>query len=248
MKTKLKLFVVMSVVFAFSVSASAAKWEIDLEAGAVLPGYNDVRIPNETGTLFSLADDLSIDSKEFFRGRLSVTFSERHTISLLVAPLTLDAAGVLPKDVNFQGVLFPAGNDAEGVYRFDSYRLTYRYTLVQNEDLSFGIGFTAKIRDAEITLKGAGLESQKLNTGFVPLLNLHLVWHWSEHLGLLAEADALASGYGRAEDVGIFLMYKFSDNMRLKAGYRLVEGGADVDEVYNFAFLSYLAAGLQINF
>ena len=31
---------------------------LDIEGGGVLSGYNDVRIPGSTGTLFSLVDDL----------------------------------------------------------------------------------------------------------------------------------------------------------------------------------------------
>ena len=36
--------------------------------------------------------------------------------------------------------------------------------------------------------------------------------------------------------------------MIFKAGYRFVEGGADVEEVYNFAFISYFGAGVVIEF
>jgi hypothetical protein len=33
----------------------------------------------------------------------------------------------------------------------------------------------------------------------------------------------------------------------LKAGYRLLEGGADNDEVYNFALINYAAFGFLID-
>jgi hypothetical protein len=36
--------------------------------------------------------------------------------------------------------------------------------------------------------------------------------------------------------------------MAFKAGYRLLEGGADVDEVYNFALLHYISGGILITF
>jgi len=35
------------------------RWRIDFETGAAVSGYNDVRIPGDTGTKFSLTDDLS---------------------------------------------------------------------------------------------------------------------------------------------------------------------------------------------
>ena len=33
----------------------------------------------------------------------------------------------------------------------------------------------------------------------------------------------------------------------LKGGYRVLEGGADVDDVYSFALLHYIAFGLQLD-
>jgi len=55
-----------------------------------------------------------------------------------------------------------------------------------------------------------------------------------EDFGLLIEGDALAAKQGRAEDVLIAATYEFSDHFVSRAGYRMLEGGADNDEVYNF--------------
>lgn len=35
--------------------------DLDIESGAVFSGYNDVRIPGDTGTLFSLSEELEAD-------------------------------------------------------------------------------------------------------------------------------------------------------------------------------------------
>lgn len=53
------------------------------------------------------------------------------------------------------------------------------------------------------------------------------------------DADALAGGPGRAVDASLKLTYDLNENWGLRAGYRTVEGGADVDSVYNFAWLNY---------
>ncbi len=37
-------------------------------------------------------------------------------------------------------------------------------------------------------------------------------------------------------DLALKLGYDLNDRWRLTGGYRMVEGGADVDEVYNFAW------------
>jgi hypothetical protein len=214
----------------------------------VFSGYNEARIPNVGGTLVSLSEDLSIAAKAYYRLRLSYAISRRHELSLLYAPLTLKATGTLPAAVNFTGVLFSQGADVDGIYTFNSYRLTYRYRLVDRARLRLDIGFTAKIRDAEIALEAPGLAASKTNVGFVPLLHLRLAWEWGARLGLLLEADAAAAKQGRAEDVLLALNWRLSPRAQLRFGYRFVEGGADVDEVYNFAWIHYIAAGLAFSY
>jgi len=135
-----------------------------------------------------------------------------------------------------------------GVYRFDSYRLTYRYSFVRNETIELAGGLTGKIRDAEISLYGAET-ARKTNTGFVPLLNFHLEWRpTGGSFGLLLDGDALAAPQGRAEDILLAATWAANDQMVLRIGYRMVEGGADNDEVYNFAWLHYAVAGVDLRF
>jgi hypothetical protein len=250
MKIKSIILIVSVLVFLSFINPNIfcdVKWEFDIESGLVLPGYNDIQIPKSTGTLFSLSDDLSIDSKAYIRARLSYIIDHRSVISVLYAPLSLNAQGILPSDINFEGVTFPINTSVNALYMFNSYRLTYRYMIIKSDDINFGIGLTAKIRDAEISITSNELNSVKANVGFVPLINLYFEWKFSDKIGLLAEADAAAAKQGRAEDVLISIFYKFNENIKVKFGYRFVEGGADVEEVYSFAMINYLAAGIIIS-
>ena len=148
----------------------------------------------------------------------------------------------------FEGVVFDANTQLSGTYKFNSYRLTYRYNIIHKPRLEFGLGFTAKIRDAKIALSSVGQTSEKDNVGFVPIINFRLLWKIDEDLGLLLEGDALAAPQGRAEDVSIAATYKLSDKLGIRAGYRILEGGADNDEVYNFALFHYALAGISYTF
>lgn len=229
--------------------ASDGNWFVDIEGGLITPGYNDVQIPNnETGTRFSLKNDLDIKQKAYYRLRLTYRLGEKHALSLLYAPLSLNASGILESPVNFEGVQFDRGSSVNALYRFNSYRLTYRYQLVSKPKLNLWIGFTAKIRDAEIKLETDTRESSKTNVGFVPLLHVYLEWKWGKRLGFLFEADALAAKQGRAEDLAAAIFYNLGRNVKLKFGYRFVEGGANVDEVYNFAMINYFYGGLIFSF
>ncbi len=226
----LSLFILF-VVFSGLLNFTSAQVAVELESGALFSGYNDVKIPGDTGTKFSLSKDLEAEVTPFVRARLDYTFNSRHTLSLLYAPLTIKSSGQVGKYINFAGSLFPANEPVDALYRFNSYRLTYRYRIYHSEKMDFGLGFTGKIRDAEIRLSNARLESKKDNVGFVPILNFYFYRKIQNRLGFLFEGDALAAPQGRAEDVFAGLNYHLSDRMSLKAGYRILEGGADNDEV-----------------
>jgi hypothetical protein len=225
-----------------------AQTVIDFETGSVFTGYNDVRIPGDKGTLFSLKNDLKAKTKIFYRLRASYTFNSRHTISLLYAPLETQSEGVAAKDIFFEGEVFPSNSQLKGTYKFNSYRITYRYDIVQKPRIIFGLGFTAKIRDAGISLSSAGITAEKTNVGFVPIINFRLSWKIDDQFGLLLDGDALAAPQGRAEDVLIAATYKFSDNFGIRAGYRILEGGANNDKVYNFALFHYASVGISYTF
>ncbi|HQG56640.1 MAG TPA: hypothetical protein PK496_06500 [Bacteroidales bacterium] len=242
-KVKIVLIISVFVVYSFLSNASA-QTGIDIETGLVFTGYNDVRIPGNTGTFFSLSDDLSAKEKIFYRIRINHSFGNRHDISVLYAPLTIVSSGIFTDNVIFEGVLFQSGRDVEADYKFNSYRLTYRYDIIKRDKLEFGIGFTAKIRDAKIALRSGGIESIKTNVGFVPILNFRLLWNVKDNLGVLLYGDALAAPQGRAEDVLLALQYKVNEKVTLKGGYRILEGGADNDEVYSFALFNYAVLGV----
>lgn len=249
MKKKLffPVFIVLLNITLF-VQKGEAQISLDLESGYVTTGYNDVRIPGDQGTLFSLNEELKAEGKIFYRLRVNYNINSRNIISVLYAPLTLKSQGSVSQDILFEDVLFPANSDIDATYKFNSYRLTYRYELVQKPKFNFGIGFTAKIRDAKIALASGDEQSEKVNVGFVPIINFRLSWNPVEKIGILFEGDALAAPQGRAEDVLLALTYKVSDKIGIKAGYRILEGGADNDEVYTFSLFNYAAAGLFIRF
>ncbi|HNR90218.1 MAG TPA: hypothetical protein PKM65_17915 [Spirochaetota bacterium] len=235
-----------SITLAAYSTPALAQYHIDLEGGYVDTGYNDIRIPAKGGTRFSLTQDLEAQPTYFYRGRAGYTFSDRHTVSFLAAPLRVVSLGTLRKDVRFGYIVFREGEYVETTFRFDSYRATYRYDFFTNESWRIGAGFTAKIRDASIKMESADLIAEEKNTGFVPILNFNIEWKFAGPFSLLVNGDALASPYGRAEDVFAGFLYQASKNVIVKLGYRILEGGADNKTVYTFSQFNYAAAGVVI--
>lgn len=250
------LFLLALACFLIGSIPGVAQFSVDVEGGVALPAYNDIRVPRDGGDDISFTEDLQRSVGVAVRARLSYTIAERHTISALVAPLEFSSSGTLDRPVRFNGETFPAGVPLEGEYTFNSYRLTYRYTFINDSSFQLGLGLTGKVRDASITiatpidtLPGEQRRiSTKTNFGFVPLVNVNAVWRAIDRGGLLLDADALVGPVGRAEDAQLAFWYDVAPNTRLRLGYRILEGGADVDEVYNFTLINYAMLGVTVTF
>ncbi|MCF0065732.1 hypothetical protein MUK70_23605 [Dyadobacter chenwenxiniae] len=224
-----------------------AQFRLDLESGVVFgTNYNKVRIPNVGGTQVNLANDLSIDPKIFYRIRGTYTIAKRHNISALYAPLSVKYHGTFDKNVNFNGISYAAGQPLEVFYKFNSYRLTYRYDFVAKTRWRVGLGLTAKIRDADVRFKNESNDTHFDNVGFVPLVNFYASYKPSYRWSVILEGDALAAKQGRAEDIFVGAAYQVNPKFGIKAGYRVVEGGADSDEVYNFNWINYASVGVLL--
>jgi hypothetical protein len=223
---------------------------LDLESGAALPGYNDVRIPSSTGTLFSLKNDIKSNGTFFYRIKTGFEFLERHNVFILFAPLTLKGESILQKNITYQDKTYLTGSLVHSSYTFNSYRLSYAYKLFNTDTFKFALGFSAKIRDAEISLSDSSQSSSRSNIGVVPLIHLDLQYFIVPgQFSLQLAGDGLAAPQGRAEDFMAVLNYYFNPNFSMRIGYRLLEGGSDGGgSVYNFTMIHYLILGAQYQF
>lgn len=222
---------------------------VDLEGGAAFTGYNIVSIPAGTGSLISLKDQIVSDPAMALRIRLGYTIADRHTVSVLIAPLTVHGSGILKENITYQGKTFLQGTAVESIYRFDSYRLTYRYSFIKTDTLNVAAGITGKIRSADIAIMSDTGYAHRTDLGVVPLLSFALRWDFLEPFSLLVDTDALVTPFGRAEDALVALQYSPNDTVTYRLGYRILEGGADGGgKVYTFSLFNYVTAGITVSF
>lgn len=231
-----------------SANIALAQFTIDVEADFIagIP-YNKVRIPAKGGTQFDLANDLSVSTRVTGRIRVSYAIKDRHVVSLLFAPLTIRSSGITGKDIVFSGRDFSGDDRLDAKYKFNSYRLTYRYMITRNEKINFGLGLTGKIREANIVLSQGSVSADFPDLGFVPLINFYFSIRASDKIQLILEGDALASGQGRAEDIFAGVAYDVTERIAIKGGYRILEGGADVERNYNFSWFNYIPVGIILS-
>lgn len=231
-------------IFSYASVGFAKGLSVEVELGSAWQARNDVRIPNDGGDRFSLKDVIGTEAQGYGRLSFNYDFDDRHGLRLVYAPLKISEVGELGDAVSFADENFNAG-PVEALYQFDASRLTYRYTLSERERSRLRVGFTALVRDAEVRLTQDGTTARDTNVGVVPLLHLAGAYNLSDFWSLTFDLDALAAPQGRAFDLGLRAEYALSERWGLMLGYRTLEGGADNDTVYNFAWFNQLFMGVR---
>lgn len=241
-----KLLIILTLTLGESWAAS--KWDLVLESGVAWQTRNDVQIPNSaSGTRFAL-DEADSGPFWFYRTEIFYRPAKNHGFRALYAPFEIQVQNTPASSITFDGTTFNAGESTTYDYKFNSYRLTYFYAFRGHGDSQLNVGFTAKIRDADVRLtQGARTENYD-NVGFVPLFYFEyqevISGNWLFHLSF----DGLAGGPGRAFDVSLKLRRKFADWGFASIGTRFLEGGADNDKVYSFSLINYALVDLGLKF
>lgn len=219
--------------------SNAKSFYLELEAGPVWQSMNDVQIPGDSGTEFSFKDLTGAGPSAYGRFTLGWNILERHGLRLVAAPLRVNGSGTFDQPVSFAGKTFAADTATEGNYKFDTYRLTYRYRFLNKAAWRLRAGGTLLLRDAEIELEQNGTKASDSNVGVVPLLSVAADWIFADRWSAMVDFEGLAGGPGRAFDVALKLQYDVTDRWYVAGGYRILEGGADNDTVYNFAWFNF---------
>jgi hypothetical protein len=220
---------------------------VTVESGAFFTGINDIRNGNN-GTLFSLKNDFQTPVSPFLRLRAGYLLDGKNHFSFLFAPLKIVETGTIENDILFDGINFKANKPIEAVYKFNSYRFTYNRRIISKDNFKFGLGLSLKIRDAGVSLKNRELLSENFSIGFAPLINLSVNWDISQKMGVDFFGEVISASKGRAIDLSLSGRYSFSKNLQGNIGYRLLEGGANGTNRYNFIQLHFIFASLNYSF
>ena len=221
---------------------------LTLEGGAAWQLRNTARVPNEApNTRFDI-DDITGDGP-YASGRVVLDWplSARHRLRFIVAPLSIDERGNSDQPIVFQDTQFAPG-PIEVKYRFDSYRASYRYVFADDARWTWSGGVTLNVRDAEIELRQDGVRRNRSDTGLVPLLAMEGEWRFAPGWYGLLDFEGLAAPQGRAFDAALKLGYDVTPNVTVAGGYRILDGGADNDDLYTFARFDSAVLGLTWRF
>jgi hypothetical protein len=226
----------------------AEQVDLRLEGGSVSSSRNDVRIPSDDGTRFDLRDLTGSGPDPYVRLYATYDFSDRQALRLTLAPLEVEGTGRLSRDVRFKDEVFTADVPVKGTYQFSTYRLTYRWLFHDRERWRWGAGAAALVRDADIALEQGGKRQSRDDLGLVPLAHLYGEYRFNDRASLILDVEGAWSPMGRAVDAGFMAEYDLDSGWYARAGYRTLEGGADNDDVYTFAWLHYAQAAIGYRF
>jgi hypothetical protein len=221
---------------------------LTVELGAAWQLRNTAQVENEPPNTRFKIDELTGDGP-FPAGRVVLDWplNEKHRLRFLIAPLGIDESGTASQPIVFRDTTFAPG-PIDVKYRFDSYRASYRYVFYERGPWTWSGGGTLNVRDAEIRLQQGDLIRVKKNTGIVPLLAVEGEWRFAPGWYGLLDFEGLAAPQGRAIDAALKLGYDFSPNITVAGGYRILDGGADNDELYTFARFDSAVLGLTWRF
>lgn len=229
-------------------ASPASALTLTVELGGAWQARNDARIDNEPPNTRFAIDEIT-GSGPYPAGRVALEWSlaERHRLRLLAAPLRVDDAGISDRRIVFRDTEFDAGR-LRAEYRFDSWRLGYRYVFHDSERWTWSGGATLNIRDAEIRLSQDGTSRSRSDTGFVPLLALVGEWRFAPGWRALLDFEGLGAPQGRAIDATLQAGYDLTPSLHLSGGYRVLDGGADTDDLYTFARFDFAVLALHWRF
>ncbi len=229
-------------------------YRLEIEGGGVWQSRNEARSPARAtdtapqGDLFSLKDLQGSGPEPYVRLSAGYTWNDKHQVHALYAPLTITGTGTSPDPISFQGATFGANAPIDAKYRFDSYRIGYRYKLYDDSLWQVWLGAVIKLRDANIALSQGAVSANRANTGPVPLLSLYARRDFGERWSFIVDAEGLAAPQGRALDAAFKIRHQFNERIGVSAGYRMLEGGADNKKVFTFAWLHYATVSLDFKF
>ena len=226
-----------------------AEVNLRLTVGASSQSKNVIQNPNtDTGTRFSLSDAIGEDPTIASRLEVNWDFKERHNLRIILAPLLITETVTFENSIQFAGESFNANQPLEAAYKFNSWRVGYHYTAIDNKRNTLQIGGTLKLRDAKIRLTQDNITSLDGGLGLVPLLYLAGKYRLNDKWTIGADVDGLVVSRGRAIDLGLTIDFAITDRWRIGADWRVLDGGVDSENAYNFVQFNTTAISVSAIF
>ncbi len=177
----------------------------------------------------------------FERINVGAVINDRHRVSFLYQPLEINTVVNLDPSANVKINDKAFDGTTELKYSFPFWRISYSYDLLEDKDVTLGVGAALQIRNASIVFKSTdGSENNvSQNVGLVPALHIYSMWKTPVGINLSADLTGI---YASSKIIN-GATYEFEGSIldaSLRAGYRLKN---NVEMFGNFRFLGGTSNG-----
>ncbi|HMF07933.1 MAG TPA: hypothetical protein VKJ00_02280 [Thermoanaerobaculia bacterium] len=183
---------------------------VKLRIGGIFASFqNNVTVsnPNAPGTGIDLTGEhLTPDHKNTFRGDGYWNFLGRSYLDFGYVDFKLDGSTSITRDIVFNGKVYKAGAEVSGESRSRYIYAAYRYGIIKNPDLHWGVslGLTYATLSAKLaasagvelpdgTVISGGASSERSINFPVPLIGTEIEFRLAQHLTLGARARAIGA-------------------------------------------------------
>lgn len=189
-----------------------------------------ININSETlgrGTSFDIEKVFGSSSEILPRAELLFNPGKRHEIGLVFLRYHRSRSASLERDIQFGDTTFYANTSATSDFTYGNIALTYRFSVIEKDQLSAGLSFGA--RYAEVS---AGLEANLNENSYsverrievpVPLLGLHGTYYLEKHILFRSTLEYFRLGINdyrlRVLDFRLSGEYYFLKNLGVGAEY-----------------------------
>lgn len=230
-------------------------FHVEMEAGPLAIIQNDGRY-GSTGTPY-LASTVNQSSNLLLGLRFSgeARFWERHRLILLYVPFDLTTRAQLNAPLTFKGVTFASGTPVESRYRFEGYRASYLYRVIEAGNWEADLGGSLQVRNALVAFNDlAGTQYvQEADIGLVPTLKARLTTRLASGATLSLDTDASSTfgafgTPGGLLDTALTLGLPLTNRSETFLRVRYLGGGADVPsrQISNWGQFLSVVTGLKL--
>jgi len=245
---------IFGIALACIASPGWAAFEVNMDFGGAFPGDIALRAPKTGGTPLSFSDNLHASLSLFIRFQAEWAITRKHAIFGAAAPLRLGAYGPAPGPIiftNASGAHTPAFAENEPItanYRMDTYRLGYRYTLIDMPQFRFKLGLSARFRSGAIKLRGLGHEAACPNSDIALFLGLHYSMDFFTGSGwtLLLDGDSLFFRDGYGHDIFAGVRHDLVGRFFVRWGWRAMFEKKDTDALFTKARIHLITLGAGV--
>jgi len=225
-------------------------WSYNWDFGPAYLIRNEVRAPDETGTLFDLNNfDKQDDPTTTSAAMIAVNFKEKHDFWVMFNPFEARDQGKFTQPVRFGGELFPADSLIYSAWRLEDLRLGYSYSVMDKAwELRAGASIAALWTSIKLITPDESIYAEVKDFVVLPLARLYLSYHFTEHFELYIDAEGMQISTDRLVDSGIGFNWFINPHWSAWIGYRFYDKDITTDDLFNRVSYNALVLGVGHTF